>query len=207
MKKFFIMFMFFTGCGIYLMNSNIERIEEKAKEISAPSPSKEIFGGEFHIFAIEKNISLSLSGNLGYSWNGKAKVYQNYEIGTETKFTNFQGFCEMGVVPLKGNIIFYPYFGIGGGIVSADLQGILNSIHIDYGYPAFTVGLKFLIPLQKKFYKKNFYPSFYLKTSYIFSFYEFFNGPQISFGYSLNVPPEGIIASILGGIIMIGGGR
>lgn len=208
MKKFLIIFILTGGCGIYLMNSKTERLKEEAQESDAAIPSKEIFGSEFHLFSMERNVALSLSGNLGYSWSGETKIYGNYEAGVETRFTHAQGFLELGVIPFpRKPLIFYPYFGIGGGLISADIQGISRTIHIDYGYPAFEIGSEFLIPFEKKFWKKNFYTSIYLRGGYIFSFYELFNGPYISFGYSFNVPPEGIIASIIGGIIVIGGAK
>lgn len=208
MKKFLIIFILMGGCGIYLINSNTQKLKEEAQESDAAIPSKEIFGSEFHLFSMEKNVALSLSGNLGYSWSGETKIYGNYEVGVETRFTHVQGFLELGVIPFpRKPLIFYPYFGIGGGLISADIQGISRTIHIDYGYPAFEIGSEFLIPFEKKFWKKNFYTSIYLRGGYIFSFYELFNGPYISFGYSFNVPPEGIIASIIGGIIVIGGAK
>ena len=208
MKKCLILFMLMWGCGIYFMNSNTQRLKEEARESDAANPSKEIFGCEARLFSMEKNVLLALSGNLGYSWSGESKICGNYEAGVETRFTHAQGFLELGVIPFpRRPLIFYPYFGIGGGIISADIQGISRTIHIDYGYPAFEIGSEFLIPFEKKFWKKNFYTSFYLRGGYVFSFYELFNGPYISFGYSFNVPPEGIIASIIGGMIVIGGGE
>ena len=208
MKKVLTIFILMGGCGIYLMNSRTERLKEDAIESDAALPSKEIFGSEFHLFAMERNVMLNLTGNLGYSHSCDKKIYGNYEVGVETRFTHAQGFLELGVIPFpKRPLIFYPYFGIGGGLISADIQGISRTIHIDYGYPAFEIGSELLIPLEKKFWKKNFYTGLYLRGGYIFSFYEFFNGPYLSFGYSLNIPPEGIIASIIGGIIVIGGGR
>ncbi len=208
MKKFLIIFILMGGCGIYLMNSRVGMLEEDARESDAAAPSREIFGSEFRLFAMERNVMLTLSGNLGYSYSCDTKIYGNYEVGVETRFTHAQGFLELGVIPFpKRPLIFYPYFGIGGGLVSADIQGISRTIHIDYGYPAFEIGSEFLIPFEKKFWKKEFYTSIYLRGGYVFSFYEFFNGPYISFGYSLNIPPEGIIASIIGGVIVIMGGE
>lgn len=208
MKKLFLLSFLFTGCGIYFTKPITERLKEEAKNVDAPYPSQEVSGGEFHLFSIEKNVALSLSGNLGYSWNGDAVLYQNYELGRETRYTNLQAFIEMGVIPFPRRIpLFYPYFGIGGGLISADIQGRMDLIHVDYGYPAFEVGGEFLVPLAKRFWKKDFYMNLYLRGGYIFSFSELFQGPYISLGYSLGIPPEGIIASIIGGILIIGGGR
>lgn len=208
MKRFFILTLLLGGCGTYLTKPVTQRLDDEAKSVDAPSPSPEVFGAEFRLFSIEKNVALSLAGNIGYSWKGDAVPYQNYELGRETRFAHSQAFLEMGVIPFPRRLpLFYPYFGIGGGLISADIQGTLRAIHVDYAYPAFEIGGEFLFPLARRFWKKDFYINLYLRGGYIFSFSELFQGPYISIGYSVGVPPEGIIASILGGVLILGGGE
>ncbi|MEO0294981.1 MAG: hypothetical protein ABIM85_03055 [candidate division WOR-3 bacterium] len=214
MKKLnFLIFLNLMGCSISLYRGDIPFIKDDIKSIKAPYPEDPMIGLSFDAISRDQNAIIFASFQGGYTWKGGAELYRPPDtfVAVETKFTYLQGSINFGVLPFyRIRPYIYPYAGIGLGIFSSEAYGVYKNDFTTIFYPYLRGGFQISFPFSKEILKgekSKFSPCLNFSFGYQFSFERWLQGPYLSMGYSGFFPPEGIWAILLGGVLIILGGR
>ncbi|MEN3043715.1 MAG: hypothetical protein ABDH37_00660 [Candidatus Hydrothermales bacterium] len=208
-----IFFLNLLSCAVSLYKGDMPMLEDELKSIKAPYPDDPMIGLSFDAISRDQNAIITASFQAGYTWKGKAELYSPPDTykAVETKFTYFQGSFNFGILPFqKVRPYVYPIVGIGLGILNSQAFGLKDASFTTLLYPFIRGGLQISYPFIKEVTKgkiSNFSPGFIFSAGYQFSFERWLQGPFITLGYSGFFPPEGIWAILLGGVLIILGGR
>ncbi|MEN3045483.1 MAG: hypothetical protein ABDH49_00625 [Candidatus Hydrothermales bacterium] len=208
-----VLFLNLLSCSVSLYKGDIQMLKDDLKSIKAPYPDHPMIGLSFDAISKDQNAIISASFQVGYTWKGEAEPYSSPNIykAVETKFTYFQGSFNFGILPFpKVKPYIYPLVGIGLGIFNSQAFGLHDVSFTTVLYPFLRGGLNISYPISKKIGRvkiSDFSPGLNFSAGYQFSFERWLQGPYVIVGYSGFFPPEGIWAVLLGGLLLVLGGR